>query len=644
MGTVYMAKHQHQRDLVAVKVGRPEIHGIADGAAIFLNEIGNASALQHPNIVRIYTSGTTGDGTPYLVMPLFEQGTLSEPQNHRTFSAPARAMALMIQIARAVQFAHERLILHCDLKPDNIMIDSTGAPHVSDFGLARVIGSAGYARVATIMGGNKHWMSPEQLSQMSPARRGPVSLTAASDVFGLGVMLGWLLTPPADPSGATQQGRRPRRLLWELGAIAHRQPTRAGPPLPIGGRWRTLECVRDDYPIAAERDRPFRRAAKWIRRHRLVTVIAVQVLLLLLYFALVPISVLHEVRSTIRQRNEFAALAQARAVMNELRSLATRIKAMAVAPEIRALINHPNVYAPPLRWPIASAASTASPCSDERYHAGPLPAPEHHLTNPQFQITRLLSDSGPAHEERRRRRRGRMCRALFAPPGRASLHRDCCAATDRDGNPIGVVLGSTLARATFGAVQMNCASNGNCMTALLGCARSRRSRRTPDQQGQRIGRAWAVGGGRSGAGHGHIAEDVQRSSSACHDCTTNSRFRRSGRRWCSTTTESVSNRLSIAAMAPVGGTGLVVLVATPNSAADALTMRMIDRMKAFLWIPIAPGLLLLCFVIGTLAWRRLLGPPGSAVAPGWRSPDDSRWAWGDSNPLPPASEAGTLSK
>jgi hypothetical protein len=61
--------------------------------------------------------------------------------------------------------------------------------------------------------------------------------------------------------------------------------------------------------------------------------------------------------------------------------------------------------------------------------------------------------------------------------------------------------------------------------------------------------------------------------------------------------DAVWNRRSIAAAAPVGGTGLIVLVATPDSAADALTQRMIDRMKAFLWIPIAPGLVLLGLIV-----------------------------------------------
>ena len=61
----------------------------------------------------------------------------------------------------------------------------------------------------------------------------------------------------------------------------------------------------------------------------------------------------------------------------------------------------------------------------------------------------------------------------------------------------------------------------------------------------------------------------------------------------------MSARRSIAATAPVGGTGLVVRVATPDSAADALTRRMLDRMKAFLWIPIAPGLVLLVLLIMT---------------------------------------------
>src|SRR6185369_7896892 len=112
-----------------------------------------------------------------------------------------------------------------------------------------------------------------QLEQTESGRGPPFLLTAASDVFSLGVMLRWLLDSPAEGSGRARRGWRQRRLAWELGTIAdrarQREPERRYPSAARLAE--ELERSRDDYPIEAERHLPLRRAAKWIRRHRLVT-------------------------------------------------------------------------------------------------------------------------------------------------------------------------------------------------------------------------------------------------------------------------------------------------------------------------------------------------------------------------------------
>ena len=437
----------------------------------------------------------------------------------------------------------------------------------------------------------------------SAERTEPSVLTAASDVFSLGVMLRWLLDSPPDGSGRARRPWRQRRLFWELGTIAERasqpEPARRYPSAAKVAE--ELERARDGYPLEAERHLPLRRAAKWVRRHRLVTALGAQALMLLVYFALVPFAVLREVRSTIRQRNEFAALAQAGAVMNELRSLATQIEALAATPEVRALVDHPDVYAPPLALTerLDSFDSLAVFGLDGTVRArSPRPRSAYAERNFAFRDYRRTL------EQLAQRPAGAPPRAYVSrvfrskPDGRLFIGVTA-PLFGPDGAPVGFVLGSTLARATFGAVQMNCTGDGDCMTALLGS----RDRDGPDEAMPDAVNVLA----QPGLGDGEDRTlDRATSLQLCRALGCVPRLRDQlalpSRRpvvILDDYRDAVSTRRSIAAAAPVGGTGLVVLVATPDSAADALTRRMLDRMKAFLWIPIAPGLVLLVLLIMT---------------------------------------------
>ena len=603
MGVVHIAKHAHQRDLVAVKVGKPELSARTGGATRFLDEIAIASALHHPQIVRIYTSGMAPDGTPYLVMPLFERGTLADPQNRRLFSDPARALTLMIQIAGAVDHAHRHLVLHCDLKPDNILIGSDGAPYVSDFGLARAIDRAGVALDATIVGGNRDWMSPEQREQASGEATVSSSLTAVSDVFSLGVMLRWLLDQPSDQGGPPRQRWGQSRMRWELSAIADRASQPAPEDrYPSAARLvEEMERARDGYPIEAERQMRLRRATKWIRRHRLVTAVSAQVLLLLVYFALVPFAVLREVRATIRQRNQFAAVAQAGAVMNELRSLATHIEGLAATKEVRELIGHPDVYtAPPTLADRLGGFDSIAVFELNGTVRARYPSPRSNYASRHFAFRdyhRTLQQlaAKPAGEPAR----AYVSRVFRSHPDGRLFIGVAAPLLDTGGSPIGLVMGSTVARATFGAVQMNCGGEGDCMTALLGS----RDRNGPGEAMPDAVNVLAEPGLLDGE---ERTLDAATSRKLCQalGCVPRlgDQFALSGQRpvlVLDDYRDPVSARRSIAAAAQVGGTGLVVLVATPDSAAAALTRRMLDRMKAFLWIPIVPGLALLTLLFAT---------------------------------------------
>jgi len=561
MGEVYIAKHVHQENLVALKVARPAVLESTGGAAIFLREIRTASSLAHPNIVRIYTSGTAADGRLYLVMPLLEGGALAHPDNRRRFCTPKEAMALMIPIARAVQFAHGRAVLHCDLKPENILLDEAGVPHVSDFGLARVIGKPGSSYQGTVQGGTPGWMSPEQEARQE--------LTVGSDVFSLGLLLRWLLAG---------QPRALRGQRWELGTIADRatQPRPERRYQSAGELADELERVRDRYPIQAERHLPLRRARKWARRHPWIAAGAVQAMLLLVYLALTPFSVLREVRSVVGDENAFAAVAQAGSVMNELRSSAARVEALAAAPEIRALVRHPNLMqpAPALTERLGSFDHLAVLSFDPVSRTVILRARSPRLALELQRRDFTSRDYVHTLELNAGRPRGAPPKAYVsrvfksAPDG--LLHIGFAAPIfDDDDQVVGLLLGSTAARATFGAVQMNCTGNGDCMTALLG-SRDRNGADEPLPDALNVLAEPGLARGQDKVLDPATARRLCRAlgcTPRLHDQLIQPAEPKA--LMITDYPDPVTCERSIAAVAPVGGTGLLVVVATANTAVAA---------------------------------------------------------------------------
>ena len=156
-GIVYLARDPRQDRPVAVEVFA--VHKWVDRQARqrFVAESQQASALDHPHIATIYEVGEIADGPPYLAMPYYEGGTLS--RRVRDGALRVRdALALGLQIADALAAAHEGGLVHCDLKPANVVLTSTGLAKVVGFGVARL--HSGNARQAP---GTPAYMSPEQL-------------------------------------------------------------------------------------------------------------------------------------------------------------------------------------------------------------------------------------------------------------------------------------------------------------------------------------------------------------------------------------------------------------------------------------------------------------------------------------------------
>jgi serine/threonine-protein kinase len=192
MGVVYRARDPALNRLVALKMILAGQFASEREVKRFRTEAEAAARLDHPNIVPIYEVGEQ-DGRPFYSMKFMEGGTLTK----RLASSPApldhwHAATLLVKIARAVHHAHQRAILHRDLKPGNILLDARGEPHVSDFGLAKSLDNADGLTLSGATLGSPNYMSPEQAAGQSER------LTTASDTYSLGALLYQLLTgrPP----------------------------------------------------------------------------------------------------------------------------------------------------------------------------------------------------------------------------------------------------------------------------------------------------------------------------------------------------------------------------------------------------------------------------------------------------------------
>lgn len=182
MGVVYQAREPHSDRIVALKCVLAYQGDSDHVVARFRREAETAARLDHPNIMPIYQVGETADGFPFYTMKFAPAGSLIEARPS-LLQHPRQSANLLVKVARAVHYAHEQGVLHRDLKPGNILLDSHGEPLVSDFGLARCETVLSYLTRSLASFGTPGYIAPEQAD--GPAAK----LTPAADVYSLGTIL-----------------------------------------------------------------------------------------------------------------------------------------------------------------------------------------------------------------------------------------------------------------------------------------------------------------------------------------------------------------------------------------------------------------------------------------------------------------------
>src|SRR4026208_1909364 len=182
MGGIYRARQRHSRRIVAVKRAlsyRADSHGALQR---FRREAQAVASLDHPNILPIYEVSESEDGLPFFSMKFAEKGSLQENAPSLR-NAPRKCVQLMAKVARAVEYAHSRGVLHRDIKPGNILLNDRGEPLVSDFGLAKLLdGNNDLTRSLTTFG-TAGFIAPEKAGDAA------VDASPAADVYSLGAVL-----------------------------------------------------------------------------------------------------------------------------------------------------------------------------------------------------------------------------------------------------------------------------------------------------------------------------------------------------------------------------------------------------------------------------------------------------------------------
>ncbi len=274
MANVFLAEREdvdfHQR--VAVKLLRRGLYSDLQ-QQLFRRERQTLAALAHPAIARLIDGGVTGQGVPYLVMDHVDGLPITRYALEHALTVGDR-LRLLCDVCRAVDAAHRQLVVHCDLKPSNILVTADGTPRLLDFGIARLLDAAGADEGGvTSPGLTPGYAAPEQYTGGA--------VTTATDVHALGVLMQELLLgerPDQVPP------RMSDALKGDLATIAAKATA-----IDPADRYASAGDLADDLerylrhaPIQARAQTPLYRASRFARRHRggvaVAAVLAVTVL------------------------------------------------------------------------------------------------------------------------------------------------------------------------------------------------------------------------------------------------------------------------------------------------------------------------------------------------------------------------------
>lgn len=227
MSDVYKAKDHILSRIVAIKVLKSEFSEDRTFVTKFRTEAQSAAVLEHPNIVNIYDVGSE-DGLYYIVMEYVEGITLKtyiEKKGQLSFKESA---SIAIQVARGIEAAHGKNIIHRDIKPQNIMISTDGKVKVTDFGIAKAASSN---TISSDVMGSVHYASPEQ------ARNGFID--ARSDVYSLGIVMYEMITGRVPFDGDTTVAVAIQHLQEEIV-----KPSVYAPNIPVSFEGIILKCTQ----------------------------------------------------------------------------------------------------------------------------------------------------------------------------------------------------------------------------------------------------------------------------------------------------------------------------------------------------------------------------------------------------------------